>query len=75
RGQGIEVVPLAFADHHAYAAGDLDFGDQLPVLMTEKDAVKCRAFAQPHWFYVPVSVQIGTDDTEHVRKSCERLRR
>ncbi|MGH8541748.1 MAG: tetraacyldisaccharide 4'-kinase, partial [Stenotrophobium sp.] len=42
RGQGIEVVPLAFADHHAYAAGDLDFGDQLPVLMTEKDAVKCR---------------------------------
>jgi tetraacyldisaccharide 4'-kinase len=39
------VVPHAFADHQAYQPQDLSFGSQLPVLMTEKDAVKCRAFA------------------------------
>lgn len=50
----IDVVRHPFPDHHRYAAVDLDFGDDLPLLMTEKDAVKCRAFAKPHWWAVPV---------------------
>ncbi len=58
RAAGVDVIPHAFADHHRYAAADLDFGDNLPVLMTEKDAVKCTAFARPNWWYVAVGVQI-----------------
>jgi len=58
RAFGIEVVEHAFADHHRYAAGDLDFGDGLPVLMTEKDAVKCRAFVRPDWWSVPVTGEL-----------------
>lgn len=54
RGLGIEVVGHAFPDHHAYAAKDIEFGDGLPVLMTEKDAVKCRAFARGEEWVVPV---------------------
>lgn len=54
RARGIEVVAHPFPDHHAYAAGDLDFGDDAPVLMTEKDAVKCAAFAPPQAWAVPV---------------------
>ena len=54
RGQGIAVVPHAFADHHAYRAEDLAFGSDLPVLMTEKDAVKCAAFADARTWCVPV---------------------
>jgi tetraacyldisaccharide 4'-kinase len=51
---GIRVIPHALPDHHRFARSDLDFGDSLPVLMTEKDAVKCESFAdQRHWF-VPV---------------------
>ena len=35
----------------------MEFGDNKPVLMTEKDAVKCTQFAgQPHWA-VPVTAQ------------------
>ena len=56
--QGLEVIPHPFPDHHAFTAMDLAFGDDLPVLMTEKDAVKCRAFAQPHWWSVPVRAQL-----------------
>ncbi len=55
---GLEVVPHAFPDHHAYAACDLEFGDRLPVVMTEKDAVKCRDFAQPHWWMLPVRAEL-----------------
>ena len=54
RGQGIAVVPHAFADHHAYRAGDFAFGSDLPVLMTEKDAVKCAAFADARCWSVPI---------------------
>lgn len=56
--QGLEVIPHPFPDHHAFASTDLAFGDELPVLMTEKDAVKCRAFAQSHWWSVPVRAEL-----------------
>lgn len=58
RAQGIGVVEHAFADHHAFVASDLAFDDGKPVLMTEKDAVKCRAFAQAHWWSVPVRASL-----------------
>jgi tetraacyldisaccharide 4'-kinase len=58
RAAGIAVVPHAFPDHHAYAGGDFAFGSRLPVLMTEKDAVKCSAFAQPGWYAVPADAQL-----------------
>lgn len=49
---GIEVLPHAFPDHHAFRAADLRFEPALPLLMTEKDAVKCRAFAPPSSYAV-----------------------
>jgi tetraacyldisaccharide 4'-kinase len=47
----------AFADHATYSAASLAFTPELPVVMTEKDAVKCRAFAQAHWWYLVVDAQ------------------
>lgn len=49
--EGFAIVSHVFADHHRFQARDLAFNDTLPVLMTEKDAVKCRRFATAqHWF-------------------------
>lgn len=57
REAGLQIIEHPFPDHHAFQSKDIDFSDDLPVLMTEKDAVKCRAFAsQRHWF-VPVTTQ------------------
>ena len=61
RGQGLQLREHAFADHHAYTAADLDFGDDAPLLMTEKDAVKCRAFARPQWWAVPAELAFEGD--------------
>ncbi|WP_313401458.1 tetraacyldisaccharide 4'-kinase, partial [Stenotrophomonas sp.] len=58
RARGIGVVPHAFADHHRYQAGDLSFGSQLPVLMTEKDAVKCQGFATDWHYAVPLQAEL-----------------
>jgi tetraacyldisaccharide 4'-kinase len=60
RGADIELIEHAFADHHAFAPADLNFNDDLPVLMTDKDAVKCQRFAQPHWWRVPVRAELPT---------------
>ncbi|WP_248804603.1 tetraacyldisaccharide 4'-kinase [Pseudomonas sp. MWU13-2100] len=49
-----QPVPHAFADHAEYSAGALSFEPTLPLVMTEKDAVKCRAFAAPDWWYLAV---------------------
>jgi tetraacyldisaccharide 4'-kinase len=56
--RGLKVVPHPFPDHHPFAAGDLEFGDAAPVLMTEKDAVKCKRFAQPTHWILPVRAAI-----------------
>ncbi len=55
---GIKPVPHPFADHHPFRAADLDFGDTAPVVMTEKDAVKCKRFAQAHYWVFPVSATL-----------------
>jgi tetraacyldisaccharide 4'-kinase len=54
RARGIEVIEHPFADHHPFVAADLTFEDDLPVLMTQKDAVRCRSLANARLWYVPV---------------------
>jgi tetraacyldisaccharide 4'-kinase len=50
---------IAFADHHAYTEKDFtQFEANIPLVMTEKDAVKCTAFAQSHWWYLPIDGQL-----------------
>lgn len=55
---GLDVVEHRFDDHHAFTAQDLEFGDDAPILMTEKDAVKCRAFSRAGTWSVPVRAQL-----------------
>jgi tetraacyldisaccharide 4'-kinase len=66
RAHGIEVIEHAFPDHHVFAAAELTFADQLPVLMTEKDAVKCPAFADARLWYVPVTAELAAADAREL---------
>lgn len=50
-------IPHSFADHAQYCAEQLRFDPALPVVMTEKDAVKCRLWAKENWYYVKVQAQ------------------
>ena len=50
-------IAHAFADHATYSAASLEFSPSLPLLMTEKDAVKCRAFAKSDWWYLAVDAR------------------
>ena len=52
--RGIRFTPRAFSDHYDYSPDDLP-ADR-PVLMTEKDAVKCKGFAGSDWWAVQLEV-------------------
>lgn len=59
RSYGICVDGRAFPDHHVFIPEDIP-ATTLPLLMTEKDAVKCREFSAGHdnWFVVPVTAHL-----------------
>jgi len=59
RGHQLRIVKHEFPDHHRFRAEDLQFGDDLPVVMTEKDAVKCRPFAGDDFWYLPIEARMS----------------
>jgi tetraacyldisaccharide 4'-kinase len=61
---GVDVIPHPLPDHAQVTAADLSFDDSLPVLITEKDAVKCRSFAGEDLWSLPIKFQLGPDDAE-----------
>ncbi|PWB46865.1 MAG: tetraacyldisaccharide 4'-kinase [Nitrosomonadales bacterium] len=58
RALGLDFAAHAFPDHHAYRPGDMDWPDAEALLMTEKDAVKCAAFADERYWYLPVEAEM-----------------
>lgn len=58
RRLGITFVSVSFDDHYAFSAQDLAKIDCDVLIMTEKDAVKCKSFAQPHHWVLPVEASI-----------------
>lgn len=58
---GMDVQKHPFPDHHHYSLEDLQFAGDDTILMTEKDAVKCTAFARSNWWYLPVEAEVDTE--------------
>jgi len=58
RAHGIQVIEHAFQDHARVSQGDLDFGDDFEVLVTEKDAVKLKGLSSDKFWTVPVDLKI-----------------
>ncbi len=56
RSEGIHIIEHKFPDHHVFQESDLQFNRSDPILMTEKDAVKCKKFASKDIWYVPASL-------------------
>lgn len=57
REQGFDIVEHVFPDHHLFAKEDFYFAERLPIVMTEKDAVKCYDFADNNFWYIPVDAK------------------
>jgi len=58
RGLGFRLHEHAYPDHHVFTAAQIHFDDPLPVIMTEKDAVKCGRLAGPQHWYLPITAEL-----------------
>jgi tetraacyldisaccharide 4'-kinase len=70
RTAGLRLIEHAFPDHHPFDPQELRFDDDHPILMTSKDAVKCRSFADSRMWELPVAAHVdpgaGQAIVEHI---------
>lgn len=55
---GFTLRKHSFPDHYQFTPTDFAFTESVPVIMTEKDAVKCAEFARSNWWYLPISAKL-----------------
>ncbi|WP_062065954.1 tetraacyldisaccharide 4'-kinase [Cellvibrio sp. OA-2007] len=70
---GLTAKLHSFPDHHIYSEQDFQLANHLPLVMTEKDAVKCRDFAQPNWFYLPITASLPDSFWQALQQKLERI--
>jgi tetraacyldisaccharide 4'-kinase len=57
RSRNIRIIKNTFSDHYNFTQKELLFDDDFPVVMTEKDAVKCTQYKLENTWYLPVSAE------------------
>lgn len=69
---GLEFTPHPFPDHHPYRAEDLEFEACDIILMTEKDAIKCKAFNLEKCWFLPVRTEVDPALLELIMKALRK---
>ena len=63
-----------FVDHHVFNQNELmQFGSILPLVMTEKDAVKCKGFEQANWWYLAVDASLDAAMEKFMTQMLTRM--
>ena len=71
---GIETQPHAFPDHHVFSGTDFDsLMKGSMIIMTEKDAVKCRSLGLENAWYVPVETRLPVDFESRFKTQLEKI--
>jgi tetraacyldisaccharide 4'-kinase len=67
-------VEKSFPDRHAFTANDFEsLPDDLPVIMTEKDAVKCKGLTLRNCWFLSVGVQLPADWEQALLRNVIKL--
>jgi len=72
--QGIQLIRHSFPDHHFYRQQEITFPDALPVIMTEKDAVKCTSIADHRHWYLAITAQLPQNFGEKVVQRLQEIK-
>jgi len=71
---GLNVIEHVFPDHYLLGRQDVTFQDNLAVIMTEKDAVKCSKFAEDYHWYLPVTAKLDERFKTALLKKIEEVK-
>jgi len=72
--QGLSTVNHSFNDHHSYNVEDFNTMNGI-IIMTEKDAVKCREFATDNMWYLKVNAEITPSIVQYCLSLLQNLKR
>ncbi len=72
RAQGVDAAARPFDDHHAFVAADIARSRADIIVMTQKDAVKCRSFADARCYYLPIEAELDPALVDRVLGLIER---
>jgi tetraacyldisaccharide 4'-kinase len=61
RDLGLDPIEHSFPDHYQFNEEDLIFNDNLPIIMTEKDAVRCKDMTIKNIWYLRVEAKISEE--------------
>jgi len=70
---GMKVETHAYPDHHKFSAAEISPNDDWPVIITEKDAVKCVTFSQQRHWYLEVSAELDRGFIQQLDKLIREL--
>ncbi len=70
---GFDVIRHPYPDHHKYNRNDLNFLDHLPIIMTEKDASKCKHFRNTKIWYLTVEADLPDDFIKQIDQKLKQL--
>lgn len=73
KDMGLQFREVAFPDHYAFQPEDLQSLGAGVILMTEKDAVKCAAFAESNWWYLPVDAAVDEALSTYILNKLRNL--
>lgn len=73
RELGFVIIEHPFPDHYVYKKQDLQFDDEHHIIMTEKDAVKCRDFANEKIWCLPVQAKLEESFNKLLLQKIEKL--
>ncbi len=56
---GFDIIRHPFPDHHNFVSTDINYLDHLPIIMTEKDASKCKDFKNNRIWYLTIEADVS----------------
>jgi len=68
RSLGMQVRERPYPDHYAFGAADFNGLQDLPIIMTEKDAVKCEAFVESNAWFLKITAILPQELLEQVAR-------
>ncbi len=74
RRMGLNFQSQSYSDHHAFTVRDFEGVEADVIVMTEKDAVKCRSFANSNFWVLPANAVIKNDLLMTILNKLNKLR-
>lgn len=75
RSHGFDIIEHVFPDHYLYQSSDFNFQDSLPIVMTEKDKVKCEKWADRRFWYLPVTAKLDIKFEQDFLSKLEAIKK